>query len=163
MVSSELLRRFTLFAGQSSYMLEEIAMLSSKLSVAKGDWIFRENEEATKFYIVLEGQIALTMYLYYKDSGQHLKTTSPLTKGELFGWSSVVVPHHYKLGARADADSELLVIDAVGLCQLLDDNHEFGYTFYKKIAEEISERLEFKLVQLLSLILEPEEELEKKT
>ena len=162
MVSPELLRRFTLFAGQSHYMLDEIAMLSSQISVADGDWIFRENEEATKFYIVLEGQVALTLYLFYNGTGRHLKTTSPLTKGELFGWSSVVKPHHYKMGARAEADSDLLVIDGVGLRQLLDDNPEFGYEFYKKIAEEISDRLEFKLVQLLSLLLEPEEKSEEK-
>jgi CRP-like cAMP-binding protein len=154
MVSPELLRRFPLFAGQSHYMLGEIAMLSNQIAVKEDDWIFQENEEATKLYLILEGQVSLTMYLFFNGSGQHLKTTSPLTQGELFGWSAVVVPHNYKMGARAEADSKLLVIDGAGLRELFDDNPEFGYPFVKKISEEISERLELKCVQLLSLILD---------
>ena len=46
MVSTELLRRYPLFAGQSHYMLEEIAMLSSEVTKAEGEWLFHENEDA---------------------------------------------------------------------------------------------------------------------
>ena len=65
-------------------------------------------------------------------------------------------PHHYKLGAKAETDSKLLVIDGKALKQLFDDNPEYGYPFMKKIAEEISDRLENKIIQVLSMVLEPE-------
>jgi CRP-like cAMP-binding protein len=157
MISPEVLRRFPLFAGQNAYMLDEIAMISKETSILAGEWLFHENEDAKKFYLILEGEIALTLYIYYKGSGKHLKTTSALTKGELFGWSALVPPHHYKMGALAETNSKLLVIDGKPLRQLFDDNPEFGYPFMKNIAEEISDRLEYKIIQVLSLVLEPDE------
>jgi CRP/FNR family cyclic AMP-dependent transcriptional regulator len=157
MISPEVLRRFPLFAGQNAYMLDEIAMISDEISVSAGDWLFHENEDAKKFYLILEGEIALTLYIYYKGSAKHLKTTSALTKGQFFGWSALVPPHHYKLGALAETNSKLLVIDGKALRQLFDDNPEFGYPFMKNIAEEISDRLEYKIIQVLSLVLEPNE------
>jgi len=157
MISPEVLRRFPLFAGQSFYMLDEIAMISNEVSVSEGDWLFHEEEDADNFYLIIEGEVSLTLFLYYKGSSKHLKTTSPLTKGELFGWSSLVPPHHYKMGAVAEKDSTVLVINGKALRQLFDDNPEFGYPFMKNIAEEISDRLEYKIIQVLSMVLEPTE------
>ena len=156
MISTEILRRFPLFAGQSIYMLDEIAMISSEITVEEGEWLFHENEDAKKFYLILDGKIALTLFLHYKGDSQHLKTTGALSRGEILGWSSLVPPHHYKLGAKAETDTKLLVIDGKALKQLFDDNPEYGYPFMKKIAEEISDRLENKIIQVLSMVLEPE-------
>lgn len=158
MISTEVLRRFPLFAGQSTYMLDEIAMISSEENVPAGEWLCHENEDAHRFYLILEGKIALTLFAFYKGSSQHLKATSTLSKGEILGWSSLVPPHHYKLSAFAETDAQLLVIDGQALKQLFDDNPEYGYPFIKKIAEQISDRLENKIIQVLSLVLEPEKD-----
>ena len=157
MISPEVLRRYPLFAGQSEQMLAKIAMLSNESEVAEGEWIFHENADATHFYIILEGKIALTMYLVYQGVGKQLKTSASLGKGELLGWSALVFPHHYKLGALAETNSRLLMINGVDLRKLLDDNPEYGYLFMKLIAEEISDRLEHKIIQVLSLVIDGEE------
>lgn len=156
MISPEVLRRFPLFAGQSFYMIDEIAMISKEVVISANEWLFHENDDANYFYLILEGEIALTLYLHSKGVGKHLKTTSALTKGQIFGWSSLVPPHHYKMGARAERDTTLLQIDGKALSQLFDDNPEYGYPFMKKIAEEISDRLEYKIIQVLSLVMESE-------
>lgn len=156
MISPEILRRFPLFAGQSPYMLDEIAMISSEVSVPAGEWLFHENQDAHRFYLILEGKIALTLFAFFQGSSQNLKATSTLSKGEILGWSSLVPPHHYKLSALTETDAELLIIDGKALKQLFDDNPEYGYPFMKNIAEQISDRLENKIVQVLSLVLQPE-------
>ena len=162
MISPEVLRRFPLFVDQSFYMLDEIAMLSKEIFIPADEWLFHENDDANNFYLILEGEIALTLYLHSKGIGKHLKTTSALTKGQIFGWSSLVPPHHYKMGALAEADSKLLEIDGKALRQLFDDNPEYGYPFMKKIAEEISDRLEYKIIQVLSMVIESEEKTPQK-
>jgi hypothetical protein len=53
-------------------------------------------------------------------------------------------------------DTTLLEIDGKALRQLFDDNPEYGYPFMKNIAEEISDRLEYKIIQVLSMAIEPE-------
>ena len=152
MVSTELLRRYSLFAGQNNYMLEEIAMLSNEITKDKGDWLFHEDEDATKLYLVLEGAVALTLYVYLNGSGQHLSSSHSIGKGEIIGWSSIVPPHQYKVGAMAVKKSNLLEIDALPLRQLLDDNPEYGYHFLRQIAEVISERYMLINIQILSLM-----------
>ena len=156
MVSTELLRRYPLFAGQNNYMLEEIAMLSSEVTRAAGEWLFHENEEATRLYLVLEGAVALTLFVYLNGEEQHLATSHSLGKNEIVGWSSIVPPHQYKIGARAVKEAHLLEIDAVPLRQLLDDNPEFGYHFLRQIAEVVSERFMLVNIQIMSLMADKE-------
>ena len=157
MVSTELLRRYPLFAGQSSYMLDEIAMLSSEITKAEGEWIFHENEEATKLFLVLDGAVALTLFVYLNGKQQHLATSHSLGKNEIVGWSSIVTPHQYKLGAKAVKESRLLEIDALPLRQLLDDNPEYGYLFLSQIAEVVSERFMLVNIQIMSLMADKED------
>jgi len=152
MVSTELLRRYPLFAGQNHYMLEEIAMLSSEVTKAEGEWLFHENEEATRLYLVLDGAVALTVFVYLNGMEQHLATSHSLGKNEVVGWSSIVPPHQYKVGAKTVKDSRLLEIDAMPLRQLLDDNPEYGYHFLRQIAEVVSERFMLVNIQIMSLM-----------
>ena len=152
MVSTELLRRYPLFAGQSHYMLEEIAMLSSEVKKAEGEWLFHENEEATRLYLVMDGAVALTLFVYLNGKEKHLASSHSLGKNEIVGWSSIVTPHQYKLGARAVKDSHLLEIDALPLRQLLDDNPEYGYHLLRQIAEAVSERFMLVNIQIMSLM-----------
>jgi CRP-like cAMP-binding protein len=137
-------------------MLDEIAMLSSEVSKAEGNWLFRENEEATKLYLVLDGAVALTLFVYLNGEQQHLATSHSLGKNEIVGWSSIVTPHQYKLGAKAVKESRLLEIDALPLRQLLDDNPEYGYHFLSQIAEVVSERFMLVNIQIMSLMADKE-------
>lgn len=157
MVSTELLRRYPLFAGQSNYMLDEIAMLSSEITKAEGEWLFHENEDATKLYLVLDGAVALTLFVYLNGEQKHLATSHSLGKNEIVGWSSIVTPHQYKLGAKAVKESRLLEIDALPLRQLLDDNPEYGYLFLRQIAEVVSERFMLVNIQIMSLMADKED------
>jgi CRP-like cAMP-binding protein len=157
MVSTELLRRYPLFAGQSNYMLDEIAMLSNEVTKSEGEWLFQENEEATKLYLVLDGAVALTLFVYLNGEQQHLATSHSLGRNEIVGWSSIVTPHQYKLGAKAVKESRLLEIDALPLRQLLDDNPEYGYLFLSQIAEVVSERFMLVNIQIMSLMADKED------
>ena len=156
MVSTELLRRYPLFAGQNHYMLEEIAMLSSEVLTEKDEWLFHENEDATRLFLVLEGAVALTLFVYLNGEQQHLASSHSLGKNEIVGWSSIVPPHQYKIGARTVKESRLLEIDALPLRQLLDDNPEYGYHFLRQIAEVVSERFLLVNIQILSLMADKE-------
>lgn len=154
MISPETLRFFPLFAGQDFYMLKEIALLSEEVELGDGSWLFQEREDATHLYVVREGAISLCVYLHLNGCGQHLETMSPIGRGEVVGWSALVKPYVYTLGARAARDSQLVAIEAAPLRQLLDDNPLFGYFMLKKLAEVMGERLMFKCIQLLSMVVD---------
>jgi CRP/FNR family cyclic AMP-dependent transcriptional regulator len=158
MISPETLRRYPLFAGQNYYMLKEIALLADEIELEAGDWLFQEREDATKFYVVLEGAISLCMTLHLNGSDPHVEAMSPIGKGEVVGWSSLVKPYIYTLGARAARKSKVVAIEAPSLRELLNDNPQYGYYLLKNLSEVMGERLVNKCVQLVSIVLDLQSE-----
>jgi CRP/FNR family cyclic AMP-dependent transcriptional regulator len=158
MISPEALRRYPIFAGQSLYMLKEIALISDEIALEVDEWLFNERAEATEFYIIMEGAISLCLNLHLNGTVQHVETMSPLGKGEVIGWSSLVRPYQYTLGAKATKRTRLLAIEAAPLRELLEDNPAYGYYLLKNLTEVMGERLTFKCIQLLSIVLDLEGE-----
>lgn len=150
MISPETLRFFSLFANQDAEMLKQIAMLADEKIVKAGYQLFFEGEVAKSLYLVLEGAVVLTMNMGEKGD-QKIEELEPLGKGEVIGWSSIVKPHIYKLGAYTAQESRLVAFDGERLRTLFDENPSFGYFFIKKIAEVIGDRLISKCVQIMSL------------
>jgi CRP-like cAMP-binding protein len=158
MISLETLRRYPLFAGQNFYMLKEIALLADEIELEAGDWLFNEREDALKFYVVQDGAISLCLNLHLNGSDPHVEAMSPIGKGEVVGWSSLVKPYTYTLGARATQKTKLIAIEAAPFRELLDDNPMYGYYMLKKLSEVMGERLVNKCVQLVSIVLDLQDE-----
>jgi len=150
MISPETLRRYPLFAKQSPEMLKEIALLTHKENVDAGFQLFFEGEKANSLYLILEGSVELTMNIGGKGE-RKIERLSPLGQGEIVGWSAIVKPHIYTLGAQTDQSSRLVVFDGEKLRMLFDENPISGYHFMNKVAEVIGHRLVTKCTQIMSL------------
>jgi CRP-like cAMP-binding protein len=151
MISPETLRFFPLFARQDENMLARIAMLAEEKEVEAGYQLFFEGETAKTLYLVLEGPVILTMNMGEKGD-QRIEKLEPLSTGEVVGWSSIVQPHIYKMGAYTGQRSRLVAFNGEKLRILFDENPSFGYYFLQKLAQVIGERLISKCVQLMSLM-----------
>ncbi|MBN1538278.1 MAG: cyclic nucleotide-binding domain-containing protein [Anaerolineales bacterium] len=152
MISPETLRFYSLFAKQDSSMLTKIAMLSQELEYETDHQIFLEGEVAKTLYLILEGSVVLTMNMG-EVGEQNIEELEPLSKGEVIGWSSMVKPHIYKMGAYTNQKSRLIAFDGEKLHELFDNNPEYGYYFFQRLSEVIGARLISKCVQLMSLVV----------
>ena len=152
MISPELLRRYPLFAGQDAEMLKQIAMLTQKKEAEADTILFFEGEVAKIMYIVLDGGVTLTMNIG-EIGEQRVESLEPLRDGEVVGWSALVAPYVYNLGAQAAEKTHLLAFDCEALRQLLDDNPVYGYYLMKELTEVIGQRLISKCTQLMSLLI----------
>lgn len=150
MVSPETLRFFPLFANQDAETLKQVAMLAEDKTVEPMHQFFFEGEVAKSLFLVLDGDVVLTMNLGEKGD-QKVGELEPLGKGEVIGWSSIVRPHMYKMGAYAAKTCHVVAFDGERLRLLFDEKPAFGYHFMKAIAEVIGERLISKCVQMMSL------------
>jgi len=151
MISPDTLRFYPLFAHQDAEMLTKIAMLGDEKEVEAGYQLFFEGEVAKSFYMVIEGSVVLTMNMG-EQGDQKVEELEPIGKGEVAGWSSIVKPHIYKLGAYTGQKSHLLAFNGQKLRALFDENPSFGYYFMNGLAEVIGDRLISKCVQVMSLI-----------
>jgi CRP-like cAMP-binding protein len=88
------------------------------------------------------------------DVGEYREESlTPLGEGEVLGWSSVVEPCIYSMGAKAAERTRLIAFDGEALRQLLDDHPKYGYYFIKKLSAVIGQRLVSKCTQLMSLVV----------
>jgi len=150
MISPETLKFYPLFANQDAEMLKKIANLAEEKEVKVGYQLFFEGEVAKTLYLILEGSVVLTMNMGSKGD-QRVEELEPIKKGEVAGWSSIVKPYIYKMGAYAAQDSRLIIFDGEKMRDLFDANQYYGYYFIHKMAEVIGDRLISKCVQLMSL------------
>ena len=152
MISQEILRYYPLFAGQNAEMLKRMALLADEKEVREGGRLFFEGEIANSLYLIEEGAVSLTMNLG-EFGERRIEKLDPLGKGEVIGWSALIEPHEYTMGATAEEQTRYVAFDGVALRELLDDNPEAGYYLYKKLAEVMGQRLVSKCTQIMSLMV----------
>ena len=139
-----ILKRCEVFVGLDDTDLDRIAALHSwrRETYSKGTSIFRENVLARDFYILEEGEVRLFMGVYKE--GMKEATQIPvdtITKGDVFGWSSLVAPHSLTLSAVCVKPSSVLVVSGDELSTLMDSNHSLGYEVMKGLVRVIGARL----------------------
>ncbi|MBN2500745.1 MAG: cyclic nucleotide-binding domain-containing protein [Anaerolineales bacterium] len=124
------------FATLSQAQRDKIAGLGELIELPFDEWLFQRNDPAGHFYILLEGKMALTMA-----SGNgvtdHLYTVH---KGDVLGWSALVSPYIYTIGAKALEPTRLVGFDGQEILKLANEDHEIGFVIYRNLSEVIGER-----------------------
>jgi CRP/FNR family cyclic AMP-dependent transcriptional regulator len=142
MVSVSLLKEYGFFKGFHDEEIKKLADMAIEDSYKAGIQIYKRGEPATKFYILEEGKILMVMDTYMGPHRPPMQVTVDIvTKGEAMGWSTVVEPYLYTLGARCIDESKLITFDAVGLKQILNEDKSLGFKFMHAIAKVIATRL----------------------
>jgi CRP/FNR family cyclic AMP-dependent transcriptional regulator len=139
-----LLKRCEVFVGLDDSDLKKIAALSSwrRNTYSEGEFIFQENVAAKDFYILEEGEIRLVVEVYKEVvDGVTRVPVDVITKGDVFGWSSLVTPHSLTLSAICVKPSSVLIVDGAQLSMLMDKNHSLGYEVMKGLVRVIGVRL----------------------
>jgi len=150
MLSPEKLRMYPIFSNQNNEILKEIAFLAEEKTYPPGQQLFFEGEVANTLFIIEEGSVMITMNMGKKGE-QEVSELSPLGKGEIAGWSSIVEPHVYKLGGKTNKETQLIAFDGSALRELFDDHPVAGYYFLKKLSEVIGKRLISKCSEVMSM------------
>ena len=141
-----MLRRCEVFMGLGDDDLEKIAGLSSwrRTIYRVGEFIFHENAVAKDFYILEEGEINLVAAVHRGRTGEPaLIRVDTITKGDVFGWSSLVTPHSLILSAICIRPSTVVAVDGAELGELFDRNHSLGYEVMKGLVRVIGVRLRY--------------------
>lgn len=139
MISPEMLAGFDLFKGVSEETLNQIASISQIVRVAKGEFVFKEGEQADTLHLLVSGSIALRVNL---TSRPDFVTVSFIhNPHQILGWSGVVAPNHYTASAYCEEDTELLVIPSNRFMDVLQNDPDAGFRIMLRITQVISDRL----------------------
>jgi CRP-like cAMP-binding protein len=142
MITADLLKQFAFFKGFSEGELSKLAEIAAEESYKAGFQVYKKGDPASKLYLLQEGKIVMLMDSYMGPHRPPMQVTVDLvTKGEAMGWSAVVEPYLYTLGARCMDDSKAIVFDAEKLRNLLNKDSSLGYKFTQAVAKVIATRL----------------------
>jgi CRP/FNR family cyclic AMP-dependent transcriptional regulator len=116
------------------FALESVKM-SEKLSLRAGDTLFDSGEPADYFYVLIKGQISLTL----GEKGPVVYVARQ--PGEVIGWSSLVGREVYSASAVCTVSTKLLKFSRDRFLELLQKNSANEALLYKRLAEMLGNRL----------------------
>jgi CRP-like cAMP-binding protein len=127
-----------LFGRLSEPQLERVLSISREQKIQKGQWLFREDQEAQHFYLIKEGAIEL---LTVVDEHIEIPIAMIRTNNGCIGIGALVPPYRYSLSARAAQDSNLLVFKRTDLETLKRDDPGLVCIIMNNLAQKLLERL----------------------
>ncbi len=132
--------------------LHQFAEISILRHFKAGEVFFHEGEKQDFFYVVLNGRVALNMFVPHHGKVRFFTCE----EWDSFGWSSVTpVVRTRTAGAVGVMAGTVIATDTTKLQELCDRDHDIGYLFMRRMTNVIASRLLVTRLQLLDMFAEP--------
>ncbi|MFA5181774.1 MAG: cyclic nucleotide-binding domain-containing protein [Syntrophales bacterium] len=142
MVTANMLKEFNFFKDFTNEQLERLSSITAEETYAAGTQMYKKGDPARSLYILLEGKVVMSLESYLGPHRPPMQVTvDTIARGETMGWSAVVEPYIYTLGALCIDNTKLIALDAAKLRSLMDEDCDLGFKVMKAIAKIISSRL----------------------
>jgi CRP-like cAMP-binding protein len=135
------------FQGMSPEYLKVIAGCATNVRFDTGDYIFREGEEANRFYVIRHGKVAVEITSPEKGT----ITVQTISEGDVLGWSWLIPPHRWRFDAKALDLVRAIALDGRCLRGKCEEMHNLGYELLKRFTAVTVNRLEATRLQLLDV------------
>lgn len=142
MASVDQLKLYKFFKDFSDDEVKKFADIATEQLYKAGAQIWKRGDVAKNLYLLEEGKVLMVLDTYVGPHRPPMQVTVDIvTKGEAMGWSAVVEPYLYTLGARCIDESKMLALDAVKLREILNADKALGFKFLHAVAKVVATRL----------------------
>jgi len=146
------LREHPFFAGMDDAYRKLVAGCAANAVFHAGEYIYREDDPADKFYLIRHGRVALEVHVPAKTP----IIVETLKGDDLMGWSWLVPPYRANFDARAQELTRLVSLDAACLRGKMEKDSALGYELHKRFAPVVAARLAAARRQLIDLYGHPD-------
>lgn len=124
-----------LFQGVGVQTIGEIAMESTEMAFKTGEVIFREGDPAEAFYVLVEGNIEISI-------GERGAINFIVARpGEVFGWAALVEPYVRTGTAACTADTKVLKVPNDVMNRVMKKYPEDGLRIMRHLTSILAQRL----------------------
>ena len=148
MVTREELKRIVMLTYLTDAMLDDLAQIIDLLRFDSDEIIFRENQSASRFYMMISGNILLEQQITEKVS----TVVGSIKPGFSFGWSAMVDDAVYTTDAICIEQSEVYSFKREKIMALFKKNPDMGFRFYQRLLVIIKKRLDYRTDQFRQAI-----------
>jgi CRP/FNR family cyclic AMP-dependent transcriptional regulator len=139
-IPASILGQQPFFKGLSGQQLDLLYSYSMPVQFPAGKIIFREGQLANRFYLILEGKVALESSM--REKGGKPRLVQTLGAGNVLGWSWLFSPYFWHFDARAVKATNAIFIYGTPIRELCETDHDLGYELMKRAAEIVIGRLQ---------------------
>jgi CRP/FNR family transcriptional regulator, cyclic AMP receptor protein len=133
--------------------VRKLASITTLRSAKAGEVFFREGDKEDYVYIVIDGRVALDLFVPHRGKIRFYTAE----RWEIFGWSGVTPSVRQRTaGATAVTDSLVARIGAEAIRKACDEDHDLGYEVMRRLANVVAARLLVTRLQLLDMFERPE-------
>jgi CRP-like cAMP-binding protein len=147
MIAVEDLKQYNLFAGLTEPELQKIARLCTRQTFEQDAVIFDPYSVTDDLFLVEGGNEAVRIEVPIPETKKKFIVHS-LSKGETFGWASLVPTHSRTALARCLQPADIIRINGTKLMGLLGKNEHMGYLIMRNLSGIISTRLAYTTIML---------------
>jgi len=124
--------------------IERLATLAKEVRFERDQILFREGDDASEFYLIVNGLIALEIA-----APGHTFRVQTLFAGDELGWSAVLMGRGKHFQARTLDRVDALAFEGSQLLAACNEDTLFGYTLMSRLLAVVAERLQATRLQLL--------------
>ena len=124
--------------------VETLANLAKEVRFERDQILFREGDDASEFYLIVNGLVALEIA-----APGHTFRVQTLFAGDELGWSALLMGRGKHFQARTLDRVDALAFEGSGLLAACDEDTLFGYTLMRRLLGVVAERLQATRLQLL--------------
>jgi CRP-like cAMP-binding protein len=135
------------FQGLHPRHIHEVAACASRLNFTDGQFLCRAEEEVTRFYLILQGQVSVEIFSARR--GPMILQT--MGEGDALGWLWFNGAYHWHLDARAVGLTRVLSLEVKCLREKCEADHDLGYELLKRYAHSLAVAFRVSSLQLTDM------------
>ncbi len=133
--------------GFPTSALDKLTQAATLQTFQPGTFLLREGRDADHFYLLLQGQAAIELYLPERGVIR-LQTVGP---GDVVGWSWLLPPYRAAFDVTVINTVQAITFDAARLRRLLDDDPTLAAHFLRRLVAVIAQRVHATRLQLIDM------------
>ena len=137
-MQASLIAEHPFLAGMKPAHVHILSDCAMETEFAESQLIFREGDLANRFYLIVDGSVALESGA--RDGRKVLIET--LGRGDVLGWSWLFPPYYWHFGALALKPTRAIFFYGTRLRAQCDEDHDFGYELIKRMTSVVVRRLQ---------------------
>ncbi|MEW1750621.1 Crp/Fnr family transcriptional regulator [Streptomyces angustmyceticus] len=126
---------------------ERLMQFAREVSFPEGKRIFEEHGLADRFWIIRTGSVNLDVQV----RGRRPMVVDMLDHGDLVGWSWLVPPYTWRMGAEASSPVRAYEFDATAVRALCEADPAIGLAVTRRVLDVVASRLQATRLRLADM------------